>query len=423
MRRPARYVLVGTGGRGIGMFARPLCTEFPETAELVGVYDINPLRAAAAVSELPRKVTIYPSFQRMIREARPDGLIVASKDCTHAHYIVAGLRHGMRVISEKPLCTTLIQCRQILAAARQSRGTCLVTHNARYGAAAVAIRSVLRSGQLGRVLFMHYEETLDRCHGADYFRRWHRYMDNSGGLLIHKACHHFDLLNWWIGAKPARVSAQGALRFYGANGPFRYTRCRDCPYSRKCEFYADMFKLERYRKLYLEAEAADGYWRDGCVFDPSIDIYDQMGLLIRYDNGVQVNYSLIAYSPYESERVVIEGTQGRLEYFARINTGWAVGGRPIPGIEQLVTEELKLYLPRKGVVAVPIRRRKGGHGGADPQLRADLFSPHPRETGPEQMATLEQAVQAVLIGIAANRSIQTGRPVEPQRLLGHAAGA
>ena len=56
---------------------------------------------------------------------------------------------------------------------------------------------------------------LDTKHGADYFRRWHRDKAHSGGLLVHKASHHFDLVNWWIQSAPTRVFASGGLRFYG----------------------------------------------------------------------------------------------------------------------------------------------------------------------------------------------------------------
>ena len=49
---------------------------------------------------------------------------------------------------------------------------------------------------------MHFEWALDTVHGADYFRRWHREKKNSGGLLVHKSSHHFDLVNWWLGDVP-----------------------------------------------------------------------------------------------------------------------------------------------------------------------------------------------------------------------------
>ena len=412
-----RYALVGTGGRGLGMFAEPLAKDFPDTAVLAALCDPNPLRLAAAAGELPVEVPTFTDFDGMMREVDPDGVIVASRDCTHAEHVVAAVRAGKRAISEKPLCTTAEQCRQILAAADGSDGSCLVTHNCRYGAAEEAIREVIRSGRIGRPTFMQFDETLDRCHGADYFRRWHGRKANSGGLLIHKASHHFDLLNWWAGSKPQWVSASGSLRFYGSNGPFHGPRCRRCAHAGECAFHADMFKRERYRKLYFEAEAADGYLRDGCVFDPAIDIEDQAGALIRYESGLEVSYTLVAFSPYESQRVTIEGTKGRLEYTSRTNTGWVVDSKPLPGIEELATEKLELYLPSEGVRALPVERPGGGHGGADPRLRAELFGRDWDAEPTEQMASVAEAVQAVLIGAAANQSMTTGRPVAVQSLL------
>jgi len=399
------------------MFARSLSADFPEHAELVALCDVNPLRMAAVAAELPAPVPTFTDFGEMLQQADPDGVVVATKDCTHAEYVIAALNAGKRAISEKPLCTTAKQCRDILAAAAQSRATCRVTHNARYGAADAIIRDLLKSGRIGTPLFIQFDETLDRCHGADYFRRWHRHKANSGGLLIHKASHHFDCLNWWAGSKPEWVSAQGRLRFYGANGPFRHTRCRDCPHAERCDFHVDMFQRERYRKLYLDAESADGYLRDGCVFDPAIDIEDEMGVLLRYENGLQVSYTLVAHSPYESQRLVVEGTDGRLEYFGRSATGFAMGGAHLPGIEEISAEWLKLYLPAEGVIDVPIERPEGSHGGADPQLRNDFFN-RPWDAEPnEQMASVEEAVQAILVGVAANKSMATGRPVSVQRLL------
>ena len=399
------------------MFAQPLNKDFPGVAQLAGMYDVNPVRLAYANTKLSQPVPTYKSFSRMMRDANPDGVVVASRDCTHAEYIVAALKAGKRAISEKPLCTTAAQCRKILAAAAQGSGRCFVTHNMRYDASQVTIQEIIRSGRLGRILFMQFDETLDRCHGADYFRRWHCHMANSSGLLIHKASHHFDILNWWAGSKPAWVSAQGKLNFYGKNGPFNGPRCRGCPHASECEFYADMFKWPEYEKLYLSAESADGYLRDGCVFDPSIDIYDQMGVLIRYENDLQVSYTLTAYTPYESQRTIIEGTKGRLEYISRHNTGWVVDSHPLPGVEQIAKEEMKLYMPGIGIQDVKIERGAGSHGGADPQLRSEFFGRDWDAPSTEQMASLQEAVQAVLIGVAANKSIASGKPVAVQELL------
>lgn len=412
-----RYALVGTGHRGSGMFARPLSRDFPATAELAAVVDANPLRMAAVVADLGLNVPTFTDFDAMMSAVDPDAVVVATRDATHAEYIIGALKAGKRAISEKPLCTTAEQCRAILAAAAKSKGRCMVTHNARYGSAERTMHAIVRSGRLGKISFMQFDETLDRCHGADYFRRWHCRKANSGGLLIHKASHHFDILNFLAASKPARVSAVGALKFYGRNGPFRHKHCRGCPHADRCDFYTDFTKREVYKKMYLDAESADGYFRDGCVFAADIDAEDQMAVLIEYQSGLQVSYTLTAYSPYESQRVIIEGSDARLEYHAGMNTGWIVDSKPMPGVEQIARETLRLFDPKTGAEDVPIVRLEGGHGGADPALRADFFGRDWSEPPNEYMASVEEAVQAVLIGAAANESMATGRPVDVQALL------
>jgi predicted dehydrogenase len=414
------------------MFARPLVQDFPETAELVALCDPNPKRMAAITAELGDAEPVHHTdFGEMLRQADPDAIVVTTRDCHHAEYVIAALRAGKWVFSEKPLCTTARQCRDILAAAAESDGLCLVTHNARYSAAVARARELIGGGRLGHVTNMQYHETLDRCHGADYFRRWHRVKANSGGLLVHKASHHFDVLNFFAGANPAVraapagsaverpewVNATGSLRFYGANGPFRGPRCSRCEHADRCDFHVDLTRRDTYRKLYFEAEGEDDYFRDGCVFDESIDIEDQMYVLLRYGSGLEVSYTLTAYCPYESERIVVEGTEGRLEYVQTKSTGWAMGSQHLPGIETIASESLKLYRPDEGIEEISLERGEGGHGGADPQLRRDFFGRDWCETPNEQMASVEEAAQAVLVGAAANESIATGRPVAVQELL------
>ena len=67
---------------------------------------------------------------------------------------------------------------------------------------------------IGEVLSVDFHWMLDTRHGADYFRRWHRNKANSGGLIIHKATHHFDLINWLLSSVLETVYATGHFRFY-----------------------------------------------------------------------------------------------------------------------------------------------------------------------------------------------------------------
>ena len=201
MSKRKRYVLAGTGGRGTSMFGETLIHDFSDSAELVGLFDSNPARIAGSQTVMGTDLPAFTDYDALLQQLDPDCVIVCTRDNTHADYIIRALNAGKRVYSEKPLCTTAEQCRAIAAAAERSTGDCFVTHNMRYAPACTLVKTQLDTGAIGDLISMEFRETLDRTHGADYFRRWHRKKENSGGLLIHKASHHFDILNWWANGK------------------------------------------------------------------------------------------------------------------------------------------------------------------------------------------------------------------------------
>jgi len=140
-----------------------------------------------------------------------DGVLIATRDSTHADFIIQTLDAGKRAISEKPLCVDAAQCRAILkcaAKAKRKGAIGYVTHNMRYTPSILEFKRLLASGAIGEIKAVNFQEYLDRRHGADYFRRWHRVKANSGGLLIHKASHHFDCLNWLVDSAPVELVAQ-----------------------------------------------------------------------------------------------------------------------------------------------------------------------------------------------------------------------
>ena len=211
------------------------------------------------------------------------------------------------------MATTAEDCRRILAAQARTGRRVDVAFNYRFAPTSRKIRELLASGRIGEVSSVDFHWYLDTAHGADYFRRWHAYKRHSGSLFVHKATHHFDLLNWWIDSDPVRVFAQGALRRYGAAGPFRGVRCKTCEHAAECDFHLDIAKSPWLDMLYEAPSAVDGYFRDACVFREDIDIYDTMTAAIRYANGVQVSYSLNAFMPIEGYHLAFNGTRGRIE--------------------------------------------------------------------------------------------------------------
>ncbi len=102
-------------------------------------------------------------------------------------------------------------------------------------------------------------------------------ISHSGGLLVHKATHHFDIVNWLIGQEPQEVFANGALRFYGSAGTKRGERCCTCPYGGECEYVYQDSRVPWVKAMYFDCESEDGYYRDRCVFAEEIDIYHVTG--------------------------------------------------------------------------------------------------------------------------------------------------
>ncbi len=418
MSNRRRWAIIGTGGRSMGMFAPPLLDTYSQNNELAGLVDHNPERAKAYNGLIGADIPVFTSFDEMAGTVKPDGIIVAVMDSQHAQYVIDGLESGMRVYVEKPLCTTAGQCRDIIAASGKSSGSVFVTHNKRYMPFIEKTKQLIDDGAIGRILSIEYTELLDRNHGADYFRRWHRIKANSGGLLVHKSSHDFDLINWFAGALPKTVSACGGLMFYGSAGPFHNDRCKGCPHAHECDFHADLSKWENLQKLYGDVEEIDGYIRDGCVFDPSIDIEDHASVRINYENGVLATYTMTAFSGREGFIYGIEGTGGRIEMHSIHGDVGTLGSKTVPGQEDDKHVSLTLYTRERYGQKIDFKQADGMHGGADPRLHQDFFALDWNAERPQRMACMDDGIQAVLVGIAANRSMASGNvPVKVQELL------
>ena len=401
-----RYAIVGTGHRASGMWGKQLLTRHPDAVEVVGLCDINPLRAEAARELIGVSCLTFTSFEKMCDETRPELLMVTTVDAEHARYIVAALKRGIQVITEKPMIVDEVQCQAVLDAEKRTGRRIVVAFNYRYSPKHRKVKELLASGAIGRVTSVDFSWYLDVYHGADYFRRWHRLRAKGGTLFVHKATHHFDLMNWWLDADPVQVFASGDLKRYGAQGAFRHTHCRTCPFKERCQFHFDMTKDPRLMRLYADCESADGYHRDGCVFREDVDIFDTMSALVRYSNDVTMAYSVNAFMPFEGHRVAFNGELGRLEMRDYERQPWEV------------EEETDLVLVRNfgKRERIPIEKGEGGHAGGDNALYQAIFGgaevpSHMRLPGSRAGAL------SCLTGIAARKSVDEQRPVRISELV------
>lgn len=402
-----RVALVGTGHRGAGMWGKELLAGWRDRAEFVAVCDINEMRASHARQQMGTNAPIYTNVDEMLAVAKPEIVIVCSRDDTHDEIIVKALEAGCRVITEKPMTTTPEKCRRILEAEKRTGRQIDVTFNYRFAPTAARIKQLLREGAIGTVTSVDFHWYLDTKHGADYFRRWHAYERNSGSLFVHKSTHHFDLLNWYLESTAVEVSAYGTQRNYGRNGPFRGERCTSCPHTSQCEFYLDMSKDPWLTALYDEPADVDGYYRDGCVYREDIDIPDTMTAMLRYENGVIVSYSLNTFMPIEGHHLAFNGTKGRIEIRQYERQAFEVPDH----------DEILLMRNFGKVERIRVPHYSGGHFGGDDRLRDMLFRPGTPDPLGQRAGALAGAM-SMLCGAAAMASVKQGRPVKLKELGG-----
>ncbi|MBB5782046.1 Gfo/Idh/MocA family protein [Nonomuraea jabiensis] len=463
-----RYAFVGTGSRA-RMYLDALLGPYADLGRPVAFCDTNEVRMAYydRVAGAPLPHYAPDDYDRVLKGS--DVVVVTSPDSTHAGYVSRALRAGVDVVVEKPMTTDLEGLRQIGSALVEGTAELTVTFNYRYSPRNSLIRQLIADGEIGDVTSVTFEWCLDTVHGADYFRRWHRDKAVSGGLLVHKATHHFDLVNWWLDDRPEVVFARGGLHFYG---PANAARRGLGPRPERGPVAGDPFTLdlasdEKLRELYRAGEHLDGYIRDRDVFSDGITIEDNLNVVVGFQGGASMSYSLHAHCPWEGYRVAINGTAGRIELdvverphvsgmdasatigaaTANPDSGTARGpaahrepgpaghreGEPgSEGLDPSAEREgsgsgpadsghrprgSRLLLQRhwEPAVEIPIPDRAGGHGGGDAMLLRDVFR-GPSGDPLRRQAGFADGAASVLVGVAGNESLRTGRAVRLDEL-------
>lgn len=408
-----KVVMIGASCRGTYAFAEPLLKKYQDSHQIVGVFDIDPHRMTVMNEYLGVEIPKFEDLESMFKETEADEVIITTTDHSHMEYIVAAMENGLDVICEKPLCIDASQCKSIVNVQSKHKHLKAVTaHNMRYLPMMYKVKELIDLGKIGTLRSMVFHEHLDFRHGASYFRRWNRYKNISGGLLVHKGSHCFDVMNWWADSKPDKVIAMGALKQYGPNASkFQGISCSQCNHQDECPEFYEVSTGNLRAKLYEKSSESGGYQPDLCLYSPEIDIEDHVTVGYSYQNGIQVSFDLCAYSTFEGVSVILEGSEGRLEIVEKHDTSpIGEGGNEM---ERLSLNQLTFFSRKGEIETIEIPEVEGEHGGADIMMWNDLFAGGKSKA----IANLEDGIQAVLVGAAANISIKEKREVDVQSLL------
>lgn len=354
-----RYGIVGVGMMGLEHLRN--LAEVPG-AVVTAVSDPHPPSLAAAVDEaaragIPAPAT-YGDHRDLLASGSCDAVVVASPNMTHVDVLSDVLDAGVHVLVEKPLCTTVTDCRDVIQRARAHSGVVWVGLEYRYMPPVATLIRDVASGAVGRVHMVAVRE-----HRFPFLPKvgdWNRFNRNTGGTLVEKCCHFFDLMTLLAGAHPTRVLASGAQdvnhldESYGGERP---------------------------------------------------DILDNALVIVDYDNGVRASLDLCMFAEgsRNQEELSVVGDLGKMEAF--LPSGIVRTGRRDRG-PWGVTEE----------VAVDDRvAHEGFHHGSS-YLEHLAFLDAVR-TGGRPQVSLEDGLLSVALGVAAQTAISEGRAVEVAEVL------
>ena len=350
---------------GTGMMGREHIRNLKLTpqARVTALADPHEASLAAALEELgpaARGVATHADAQALLASGQVDAVLIASPNHSHRAVLELALAADVHILCEKPLCTTVADARWAAERAARSAKVFWTGMEYRFMPPAARLVADVHAGRIGRLRMLSLRE--HRFPFLEKVGDWNRFAANTGGTMVEKCCHFFDLMRLITRSEPLRVFCSGAM---------------------------DLNHLD---------ERYDGRTPD--ILDNSFTVVD-------FQNGVRAMLDLCMFADgsAEQEEIVAVGDLAKIE--TSIPTGEIVLSprTPYGGVKRPV---------REAVAVDPEALQAGTHHGATLyQLRAFLDAC--AGTGPVQV-TAEDGLKAVAMGVAAERSVKERRVVQMEEL-------
>jgi predicted dehydrogenase len=384
---PLKMGVVGLGIRGF--WIAHLIQE-ATGLELTAVADMNPETQKLAKGKFPG-LPVFETCEQMAAQGDLAAVVIATSDRFHAPNAREALAHGKHVLIEKPMGQSFDDLREI-ARLKQETGLKVGTFlELRHAPLWKRVKAMLEAGEIGSVLAGALVDHVGRDRNQFFGRAKARSREMMVSLVLQKGVHGLDLLNWFMDDTPCRVSAAGALRFFGGDQPAD-KRCRSCADKATCPHALDAHY--KWDLLGLDLDTGE----DWCVWSKACDMEDVSFVNIDYVGGGVATYNEVHFAPYYRMRFTLYGDKGQMDIEANHDTGEA-------WIE--ITDRFTRTQRRERPT------RDTGHGNADSDLLLD-FAKAIRE-GREPLSGIAAGMSSAAIGIATRLSIDEARFVDLPR--------
>lgn len=331
-------------------------------AEINGIYDVNQNSITHTCqvfrSLYGKELTVYSSLEECCNDPLVDGLIICTPNYTHINVVETAIRSGKHILMEKPMVTTIADAHYLMALVKNYPSVFQIGLQYRYKAIYSAARKeALETKTVGDIQMISITE--HRLPFLDKVDQWNKFSIYSGGTLVEKCCHYFDLFNLFAQSKPLYVYAVG-----GQDVNF-------------LDFHKDDLKS---------------------------DILDNAIVTVVYENGIKCVFNLCMFAPMFYEEITICGSKGRIKAFENENY---IEANSVKTYFEMLTADHSYSTV--STPCYPKTIQNSGHMGATYFEHKNFIENI--EGRPMETATLEDGFWSVAIGIAAETSIKIGEKV------------
>lgn len=378
---------------GAGMRTMFLMNEILKRDELevVAVSDVSQHSLDQICSRYDKEWDKYLDYKDLLAREDIEGVIIVSPDYVHEEQAIAAFEAGKHVFLEKPIAITLEGGKKVIEARDKSGKTLLIGFVLRYNKAYKKMKELIGSGIIGEVKTGWVLHSVGA--GSDwYFHDWHGTMANTGGLLLQKGSHDFDIINWVVDSKIKRIAAFGSQDFFGGDKPNELV-CQNCEERNRCSEAIVDRSISWKRPDGNQAEVLYNQWRNQCVYRKEVDILDNHQVMLEYENGVKVSYLECHYTPDDNREYIFIGTKGKLK---------------LDDANDLITVQLRngMY-DKKEKMTYENLQSSEGHGGGDKFILDDFV--YALRTGEQPNAGGEAGYEAIQAGLVAHQAIRDGQ--------------
>jgi predicted dehydrogenase len=357
--------VIGCGGR-IKKIIELLLAERPNI-EIKSMFDPSEKSIRNFRNSFGEKINSVEKYVEVAEDPEIEWVLIGSINYAHKDQILACLDNRKNVFSEKPVAISIKELKEIQDKFKEKGKSFLVSYPLRYSPHYKKIKDILESGKIGDVISFEFNEVLTFDHGALIMADWRRLEKFSGGHLLEKCCHDFDVINLLIKSLPSRVVSFGGLNFF------------------KPENQHHLKDINLKEKDFETKDSENPFFANK-------DVVDNQVLILEYRNGARALFHTNCASTIPERRIYICGTKGTLR------------ADVLKGILQM------RYLGSTETITVIDDQYKGGHGAGDVFLVKELIEA--MEDEEKDHVSLDDGIKSAIVALAAEESRKEDKIVD-----------